>query len=109
MRTVVNHALRRFAVVRLDEAAQLLFAANFAGTSWAKASVEDIVVHADSSMRPFGVVVVDPAVDNVVELVAAKAHEMVQALADVRKHRPRFVQHQEPTMPRLRLRPGARP
>ena len=59
----------------------MFLATNAAGDCWSEINIEDVVVDSDSSVRPFGVVILHPCPIDVIDLVQAEAKEMVQTLA----------------------------
>ncbi len=79
--SVSTERLSCFAVVGLDEPSELLFATNAAGDFRSEISIKDVVVYSDSSVRSLGVVILHPCPVDVIDLIQAEAHEMVQAFA----------------------------
>ena len=53
-------------VVGPDESAELLFAADCSMALRSKGSAQDLVVHAHTTMRALGVVMIDPGVGDVI-------------------------------------------
>ena len=74
-----GRSLRRVAIVRLDDAAELLLAANSSGELGSEGFVQDLVVHADTSMGAKGVVMSDPRPNDVIQLLLTEAHEVIEA------------------------------
>ena len=66
------------AVVGLYDPAELLLATDAALELRSKGLVQNLIVHADTSMRTGGIVVPDPCPDDVVQLIFAEAHEIIE-------------------------------
>ena len=70
-----------FAVVALENAAELALAANHADRCWHEVGVENCVVAPYSAVLPSFVIVIQPRANDVVDLVSAEANEAVQYFA----------------------------
>jgi hypothetical protein len=77
----MGFGLRGFSIVLLDDATEHVAAAEGASGSRCEAWIKHPIPHANSPMRSAGVVVVDPASYNVVQLARGKDEEVVEALA----------------------------
>ena len=74
-----QHILCRVAAVVGDNAAELPLVADHPFACEPKAGVKHLVPDVDALVRTLGVVIVEPDVDDVVQLLEAEAAEMVQA------------------------------
>ena len=74
------------AVVRLDDAAELLLASNATSQLRSKGFVQNLVVHADTPMWSFRVIVPEPRSDDIVELLLTEAHEVIEAFVFERSY-----------------------
>ena len=70
-----------FAVVALQDSAELDSATNLAFGYWNKGVVQNSVVSTDTSMRALFVIMFQPHAENIVELPSTKADELIQDLA----------------------------
>ena len=68
-------------IVGLDESAKLLLAADRSVASRLEGSIQYFVFHVQAPVRPLRIVVADPGARNVIELVPAEAHEVIEAFA----------------------------
>ena len=66
-------------IVRLYQFAKLLLAADCSVTSRSEGSIQYFIFHVKTAVRPLRNVVADPGIRDVVELVPAKAREVIEA------------------------------
>ena len=66
-------------IVRSDDPAELSFAADDTVIPWPERFVEDVIFDSRASVRSLCIVVLDPGLDDVSELIPAEANEVVQA------------------------------